>query len=643
MLKFSTFLISVLLSTTVFAKSNDFIPIEAFASLPTVSSPKISPDGEHIIAVSPIDGEEMVVVTKFGSIEFSPIVKLKKEQNRIEGLSWLNNERILVYTSYNELIYNKRWKRGRVYAMDIDGSNLVILELPRLVRHKYAKGIKVISTLKGDPDHILAEAYSDRDNYPAVYKFNVHDSSYEKVVSAAEEIDSWLPNTKGEVLLGFKYEYDKSNKEDRVEIFFRPNVNTTDWEKIYSYASFNDFYLYPIAYYEDSNRMLVFTNFESDKDVLRYFDLSTKSFGETLFQLDNYDVKSAYFENDEFVGVGYTDDFYQIKYLDNKQDQLQSTIQKTFGQYQSYIYSSSEDKNRLIVSASSTNSPTKFFLVDMATKKVNFWLSQYAALEKRDLPSKQKFEYQTQDGLKLTGYFTPGTKGAKSPLVVFPHGGPAARDDMHFDIWVQMLARRGFAVLQMNFRGSQGYGDSFETAGYKQWGKLMQTDVYDAIDWVKSNKLADTSNKCMVGWSYGGYVALTAGFQRPKEFKCIISGAGLSDLPAMVETDNFWSDSSVATNITVGDVTNAEENQDLRNHSALFNVDEFAAPVLLIHGKYDQIVKPAQSTDLFASLKKRKKKVELLELDYGTHNLDNPKNREKAFKAMDAFLAKYLD
>jgi dipeptidyl aminopeptidase/acylaminoacyl peptidase len=642
-MKYSYLLALVLFSGTSFAKKAELVPIENFAAMPAVSSPSLSPNGQHIVAISSLDGEEMVVVSEFGSYEITPIVKLKKEQDRIEGVSWLTDRRVIIYTSYNELVYNKRWKRGRVYAIDIDGKNQIVLDLPDMIRHQYAKSINVISTLRDDPDHILAQAYSERDNTPAVYKINIHDSSAEKVVAAAEEITRWVPNSKGQIQIGFKYDHDKSKDEDTVDIFFRADLDSDKWEKIYSYASFKDFYLQPIRYYEDKNAMLVFTNFESDKDVLRYFDLETKSFGDIVFQLEDYDIGRAYFEEDEFVGVGYLDDFYQIKYLDGQQNKLQKTIQATFANYQSYIYSSSKDKNRLIVSASTTNSPTKFFLVDLQAKKANLWFSQYAGLEKVPLPSKQKFSYQARDGLQLTGYFTPGSAGKNSPLVVFPHGGPASRDDMHFDIWLQMLARRGFAVLQMNFRGSDGYGDKLEQAGYKQWGKLMQTDVYDAIEWVKTNQLADTSNKCLVGWSYGGYVALTAGFQQPKEYKCIVSGAGLSDLPAMVQTDNFWSDSKVASNITVGDITNDAELEDLQNHSAINNIDKFVAPVLLIHGKNDQVVKMAQSEDFYDAMKKRKKKVEFLELKGGTHNLDNPKNREIAFKAIDKFLAKYLE
>jgi dipeptidyl aminopeptidase/acylaminoacyl peptidase len=642
MLKLSLTLVFVFLSLNSFANDKDLIPINIFAQLPAVSGPELSADGEHIIAISPIDGEEMVVVSKFGSIEFTPVVKLKKEQNRIEYVSWLTNKRVLVYTSYNELIYNKRWKISRLYAVNIDGSEVKQLVLPELIQHKYSKHIRVISTLPDDQEHILVQAYTNVDNTPAVFKMNINDSSVEKIISATEEIDSWVPDSKGNIYIGVKYDYDKNKDENIVEIYFRENVNSNEWEKIYSYASLKEFYLQPIRYYKDKNALLVFTDYESDKSVLRYFDVATKAFAETVFELTDYDLERAYFEEDEFVGVGYTDDYYQVKYIDEKLSSLQQSLQKTFAKYQSYIYSSSKDKNRLIVSASTTNSPAKFFLVDLAAKKVSFWLSQYAQLEKKNLPSKQKFNYLAKDGQKMVGYLTPGSNGAKSPLVVFPHGGPASRDDMHFDIWVQMLARRGYAVLQMNFRGSDGYGNSFDKAGYKQWGKLMQTDVYDAIEWVKNNKLADTSNKCLVGWSYGGYVALTAGFQQPKEFNCVISGAGLSDLPAMVKTDNFWSDSSVTSDITVGDITKTEDLKQLRENSAIFNVEKFDSPLLLIHGTNDQIVKIAQSEDLYKALKKRKKSVEFLKLEDGTHNLDSPKNREVAFVAIDKFLAKYL-
>jgi dipeptidyl aminopeptidase/acylaminoacyl peptidase len=646
MLKLSTFIITALLYTTVCAKSNDLIPIEAFAALPTVSSPQISPDGQHIIATSPIDGEEMVIVTKFGSVEMTPVVRLKKAQNRIESISWLNNERVLVRTSYNKLVYNRRIKLWRNYAVNLDGSKLVELQLPAMMRDDLSElrsSLQILTFLPEDNDHILVQTTTNVDKTPAVFKFNIYDNSVEKVVSATEEIDQWVATRNGEVNIGFKYENDKSKNENTVDIFFRADANSTNWEKIYSYSGFKDFYMYPVSISEDKSSMIVRTDYEVYKQVLRRFDIKNKVFGDILYEVDGYDISSAKKSDGKLVGVTYTDDFIRVEYFDDVLKQRQQMIQKTFAKYQSYIYDSSEDKNRLIVSVTNTDSPLKFFLVDLSTKKVSFWLSQYAQLEKKPLPGKQKFTYEARDGYELVGYLTPGIKGAKSPLVVLPHGGPRSRDTMHFDIFAQLLARRGYAVLQMNFRGSEGYGNGHEVDGYKQWGKLMQTDVYDAIAWVKNNKWADTSNKCIVGWSYGGYVALTAGFQQPKEFKCIVSVAGLSDLPTMVEGQNFWSGSSISSSETIGDITIESELQDLRNNSALIQVDKFATPVLLLHGENDQTVKLAQSEDLYKALKKSKNKVELIELDSDTHDLDNPKNRIIAFEAIDKFLEKYLD
>jgi dipeptidyl aminopeptidase/acylaminoacyl peptidase len=197
--------------------------------------------------------------------------------------------------------------------------------------------------------------------------------------------------------------------------------------------------------------------------------------------------------------------------------------------------------------------------------------------------------------------------------------------------------------LQVNFRGSTGYGNNYEISGRKQWGKLMQTDVYETIDWVKSMELADTNNMCMVGASYGGYVALTAGFQKPDAFKCIVSIAGISDLIAMIELDDFYDGLKVDSKVRIGDIENSAEKADLAMNSAINHIAAFKSPVLLIHGENDQIVHYNQSKLMHEALKKNNKKSTLLILEDGTHNVDHPKNRTEAFTAIDKFLAKYLD
>jgi dipeptidyl aminopeptidase/acylaminoacyl peptidase len=638
-------LLSVL-SVNVFASSKKLIPLENFAALPAITQPELSPDGQRILALSTIDGSETVVVAKYGSVEISPVIKLRKDSDRIEWAEWANNERILIYATYPKLQFGKRIRIGRLFAVNSDGSDLKQLQLNKIFRHEQAdlfSSISLRNILPDDNNNVLVQTYTGRDESPAVFKFNIYDSSFEKVVSAVHEIGSWVSNSKGEVLIGLKRDYDSKKQELTTDIYFRPNIDTDDWEKIYSYRSFKDFYINPIALSEDKKTLYVMTDFEVYKDVVREFDLEKREFGKIVYQQDKYDVDSAITRDGRFVGVGYTDDFYRIEYFDDELKNRQAMIAQTFPKYKTYITSSSKDKNRLIVAALSANSPTKFFLVDLENKQASFWLSHNASLENQSLPSKLPFSFTTKDNFELYGYFTQGTKGKDSPLIVLPHGGPGSRDTMDFDYWTQMLARQGYAVLQVNFRGSTGYGNNYEISGRKQWGKLMQTDVYETIDWVKSMELADTNNMCMVGASYGGYVALTAGFQKPDAFKCIVSIAGISDLVAMIELDDIYDGLKVDSKVRIGDIENSEEKADLVMNSAINHIGAFKSPVLLIHGENDQIVHYNQSKLMHEALKKNKKKSTLLILEDGTHNVDNPKNRTEAFTAIDKFLAKYLD
>jgi dipeptidyl aminopeptidase/acylaminoacyl peptidase len=633
-------------SLNIFASSKKLIPLENFAALPTIKQPQLSPDGQHILALTNMDGADTVVVAEYDSIDISPVIKLKKDSDRIIWAQWANNDRILIYATYPKVVYTKRTRIGRLFAVNRDGTDLRELQLNKLLRHERSElfsDLQILNILSDDKAHILVQTYTGRDKSPAVFKFNIYDGSTEKVVAAAHEIDSWVSNGAGEVLIGINFEYDSKTTELTTNIYYRPMVDVDEWQKIYSYRSFKDFYIKPIAISDDKKSLYVFTDYEVYKDVVRKFDIEKKEFAEIVYQQEHFDVDSAITRDGRFVGVGYTDDFYRIEYFDEELKALQSMIAKTFSAYNSYITSSSKDKTRLIVTALSTNSPNKFFLVDLKSKQANFWLSQNASLENQTLPSKLPFSFTTKDNFELYGYFTQGTKGKDSPLVVLPHGGPGSRDTMDFDYWTQMLARQGYAVLQVNFRGSTGYGNNYEISGRKQWGKLMQTDVYETIDWVKSMELADTNNMCMVGASYGGYVALTAGFQKPDAFKCIASIAGISDLVAMIELDDFYDGLKVDSKVRIGDIDDSEEKADLIKNSAINHIAAFKSPVLLIHGKNDQIVHYNQSKLMHEALKKNEKKSTLLMLEDGTHNVDNPKNRTEAFTAIDKFLAKYLD
>lgn len=621
------------------------LPLELFAKLPSVKQPKLSPDGKHILAISSLSGESAIVVAPYGGVELSTIVKLTKNKDRIEWVQWANNSRVIFYTTYPKRVFNKKTRIGRMFSVNSDGSDIRELKLNRFYRHEQAdlfSDISLMAILPNDEKHVLVQTYTGKDQSPAVFKFNIYDGEVEKTVSAAEEIDTWVANREGDVHIGVRRDYDKSTKQLTTDIFYREDVTSDEWENIYSYRAFKDFYVSPIGLSDDKKSLYVFTDFEVYKDVVRRFDITKREFGEILYEVEGFDVDSAITRDGRLVGAAYTDHYYRIEYFDEELKARQKMIAQTFPKYQSYIVSNSKDKNKVIVLAMSSNSPNKYYLVDLAAKKASFWLSQYAGLENKKLKSKLNYSFKTKDGTELHGYFTEGAKGKDSPLIVLPHGGPGSRDTMDFDIWVHMLNRRGYAVLQVNFRGSTGYGNDYEAKGYRQWGKRMQSDVYEAIEWLKSIELADTDNMCMVGASYGGYVSLVAGYQKPDWFKCIVSIAGISDLPDLVESDNFYDGYKVDLKERIGDINNDDDKKDMADHSAIKNISAFKSPVLLIHGENDQSVHYSQSVDFYNALKENNKKATLLLLDDGTHYIDDPKNRQLAFEAIDTFLGKHL-
>ena len=233
-------------------------------------------------------------------------------------------------------------------------------------------------------------------------------------------------------------------------------------------------------------------------------------------------------------------------------------------------------------------------------------------------------------------------EAGNAPLIVMPHGGPASFDRADFDWKAQFFASRGYAVLQVNFRGSSGFNNDHETAGYREWGQLMQRDVYGAIDWLIEQDVVNPRKMCMVGASYGGYVATVAAFQRPKQFDCIVSMAGVADLREFAAMQSKFDQDKSTISRLIGDPTDADDKAMMDSVSAINNLAKIRAPVLLVHGTHDTRVRVKQSRAFFNAAKRAGVDIEYLELEYGTHYFDEYENRLAVFEALDKFLGKHL-
>lgn len=623
---------------TLNVQAKSAIPIEHFSHLPLIQQPVISPNGDNIAAIYNTDEGPVVVVAEFGSTEIEPMARLKKAKDRIDGVSWSGNRFVLVQTSYPMYIQGQFRRVSRIYSVDINAKKAVLLYSNRFAKYKYHKyqSYKLLSSLKNEEDHALVSTYDELDKDYSVFNVNLESRKFTKVVANKYEVDRWYANKQGRVTLGVQVE----EKDDEIlkTIWYRAkNVEKFAKLKTLILGKADTFAVQGID--ESGNFAYVLSDRVDRREQLWLFDIVKGEFKEKVFGHDTYDIKSTITNSSgEIIGVTFIDDFVRRHYFLEVDGQVENKVKRNLPRYKSYITSMSKDRTRVIAYGIRDNFPGIYYTFDFAAKKANPWFSQYPHLVRQKLAPVNSFEFKASDGQALAGYVTLPQGVENPPVILYPHGGPHSRDNKFFDPYVQFFASRGYAVVQVNFRGSSGFGSDFLTAGYYEWGKRMQQDVMEALDWVEGNYAVSKDKTCVVGFSYGGYVALTAGFQQPERFSCLVSVAGISDLKELVEDDE-------RQGLFVEHIVDKDDSESmsaLSAVSALSHINKFKAPVLLIHGDKDTRVYHEQSGQFYSKARK-KLDIEYIKLKNGTHFLDDPQNRKTAFSKIEAFLHQHLN
>ncbi len=302
----------------------------------------------------------------------------------------------------------------------------------------------------------------------------------------------------------------------------------------------------------------------------------------------------------------------------------------------------SQDRTQIVVLVDSPTQGPAYALVNLATKQANWLGGRYQLLMEKDISPVKAIRFKAKDGLELSGYLTVpnGAVARNLPLVVFPHGGPAARDLPGFDWWAQAMANRGYAVLQVNFRGSDGFGRSFLNAGFGEWGRKMQTDLSDGVRHLAADGVIDPKRVCIVGASYGGYAALAGAAIDTGVYRCAASYGGVSDLKRMVAWSKERSQASFRYWIRFMGADDGKD-QALTDLSPAARGDKVNIPILLIHGRDDSVVPLEQSRLMADALKKAGKPVEFVELKGEDHWLSRGETRIQTLSAVIAFLEKH--
>lgn len=607
-------------------------PAADFARLPMIEAPSLSPNGKLVVAMASIAGKQELVIIKAdgGGLQ----ARLPVADADVRYVRWVNDE-WLIATVMVEIPRTAGLGLGsRLIAFRVDGSNAHFL----LDRRDGGVGFGMANVLwvakDGSPRILLASqtsVYPDEAGFwPNVSMVDVATNSFDRLVWPREGVQSWFADRDGNVRLGVGIEkdglryralYRASNKDDFDEF---ANVRRT--EEL----------IVPDVILADGSAIAFSTR--GGANAAYKFDLKTMQVGDKLFDAGAYDMSNLYLDKAQtrVLGYGFVDTRFRTVWIDEGRKKLQAQLEANFPGKQIRIISLSQDEKVLLFKVESASAPGAYYVFEAGQPLTRLALEN-PTLGTRALAPVKTVSYKARDGMDLTAILTlpVGVEAKNLPVIVMPHGGPAARDDESWDWWAQFLADRGYAVIQPNFRGSTGFGTAFQEAGAGQWGYKMQDDVDDALAFLGKEGIGDVKRACVVGGSYGGYVAMRAAERNPELYRCAISYAGVADLPEMIRYDRYFIGGRGSTEYWR---TRAEDVSEVSpiNHAARTGI-----PILVIHGKKDRRVPFAQSKTYVDRLKKAGKTHEFFIQPEGDHFFSREEDRLTFLTQMEAFLDKH--
>ena len=599
---------------------------------------RISPDGQRYLALERTEAGNRISVYQFTSSGKKRQYSIPSPKGRLVWARWLNDQRILSALEFSYVDKNFRQDERRYFAVNADGSNLKSLGRPHFGSHRSSYGQdRLVSLLTEDPDHILLSLRNNtRRLYPKVVRANIWTGRAKTIQSSKKPITGWLADTRGRIRLGVGY------KDTDVFIYTR-DAESKNWRLMRRSDVFKDPSFLPLAFGADANQLFVLSNHESDRRGLYRFNISEQKFTKKIYQHPRYDVSGAIVSSDDrqVIGVSLTSDGTQTIYFDGVRKDLGDRIKRLLpGKQYNLLNADDADQKSLIKTFSSTD-PGSFYMVDLKSERVTFLGAAVPGLRETDFSPMRAIEYRARDGLRISGYVTlpKGYESRNFPLIVMPHGGPAIRETDEFNPFTQFLASRGYAVLQMNFRGSPGFGRKHLQGGYRQWGLAIQDDITDGVMWAIREGIADPDRICIFGGSFGGYAALMGAVRTPELYKCAVSLNGVSDLDLMLKEKQRLTSKAIYP-VLIGD--RSKDKARLRATSPARNADKINIPILLAHGTADYVVTRKHTSKMSDALRKYGKTYELLWLPGGGHDVTQPQLRHQFLLALERFLTRYV-
>ncbi len=635
--------------------ANVLLPVEAFTKFDVFSGIKLSPSGKYAAYLGGKNGASLLITINIE--DKKPITGIRcRDGYEFENFHWVSDRRI-IYEIAERQISGVLAGTGELYAVNIDGNSHELIFGYRAGVKQLGSRIKkrqdslssaeLLNPLLDDEKNVLISEmpyrqvgnylYYNPDAKPIITRLNSYTGEKKRLevapYSSAEVMTDQQDRVRFAIGLNSDLQYSVSWKPD-------PDGDWVDFDL----PGFRDDSIIPVIMSEDA-QSIFFLGTASDSSYSELFrlDLQTKKITK-IFGLDDSDIYNVIYDltKKRIIGVlSYIDK--PVAYWLDKNDlaaRIRASLEKSFPGQTVQIITASKDGSLAVIFVNSDINPGDYYLFNTRTMKADYLQPAREWLNPKEMRPKQPFTFKARDGLTLHGYITCPAGIGPYPMVVMPHGGPhGVRDIWEFDSEVQLFANRGYAVLQVNYRGSAIIGDEFERKGFKEWGGKIQDDITDATLWAIDQKIVSPDRICIYGSSFGAYSALEGVIREPELYRCAIGYAGIYDLELMGQTSDLSQSKLTKSYLKM---VHGTDKSILRAWSPVYTADSIQVPVFLIHGKEDWRADFEQATRMKAALEENNKVFEWMAIRGEGHGVHDEETRKEVYERIIAFIDKYL-
>jgi dipeptidyl aminopeptidase/acylaminoacyl peptidase len=603
----------------------ELIPREVIFGNPEKASPQISPDGRMMAYLAPVNNVLNVWVKTIGATDDKPVTK---DTNRgIRRYFWAADNKHIMYLQ--DMGGNENW---RLYGVDLGTEGIRDLTPFEDVQ------TQIVARDKNFPNELLISMNKENPQLHDVYHVDLTTGELNLVARNPGNIIYWLADANFKIRCAMA-----STPEGGFDLLYRENEDAT-WKKLLSWGSEDALNSGPITFTKDGNSLYCIDSRDANTSRLVKLDIGDVEAIEVIAEDPQYDVSDAMIHPDTYEpqAVSFTKARKEWKVLDESiKDDLGAVARLDHGDYS--VYDRDDADQTWLIGFTKDDGPVSYYAYDREHNKGTFLFVSRPVLNKYTLAQMEPISFTSRDGLTIHGYITypPGKGKTNLPTVLNVHGGPWARDTWGYNGEAQWFANRGYACLQVNFRGSTGYGKDFTNAGNREWASKMHNDLVDGVNWAIEKGIADPDKIAIYGGSYGGYAALVGATFTPDLFCCAVDIVGPANLISWIQSiPPYWAPMRALLYKRIGNPETEEE--FLKSRSPLFKVDQIKIPMLIAQGANDPRVPQAESEQIVEALKEKGLDYEYMLFPDEGHGFAKPENRLKFYGAAEMFLAKHL-